>query len=73
MSTGTIQFNCRTSSAKSLVSVFSETAGRLRRGKPATECLWGPSVVSSQGIFPDSTRHIGAFSGPQNFGAGGQG
>ena len=41
MSTGTIQFNCRTSSAKSLVSVFSETAGRLRRGKPATEYLWG--------------------------------
>ena len=36
-------------------------AGRLWRGRPATECLWGRSVASSQGLFPDSTRHIGAF------------
>ena len=38
-----------------------EAAGRLWRGKPATVLLWGRSVVSSQGIFPDSARHIGAL------------
>ena len=44
-----------------LMGRVMEAAERLWRGKPATELLWGGSVVSSQGIFPDSTRHIGAF------------